>query len=314
MRTDLAALLADHHATHQPIGAIESVTGGLSGAELWRYESASGLLVARAWPATVAAERVATVHSWLAEASALPFVPMPIADRQGRTWGGHAGRVWELMPWMSGSSHARRPPDAAKVRAAFAGLAAFHARLGRLRYEDRSTGLVQRETELRALVQGAFASIQDRLNGPVKDVGLEWLARAWRLAPTLLELTAKSAPRIVPVQPCLRDARPAHFLFDGDELTGLIDYGAMGVESVAADLARLLGEWIGDERPLRGVALAAYESVRPLEARELALIDVFERSSGLLIGAHWLARDVGAGEVDTVRERIGLSLRSMHKG
>ena len=51
------------------------------------------------------------------------------------------------------------------------------------------------------------------------------------------------------LQPCLRDARPEHFLFDGDQLSGLVDFGAMAVDSVVGDLARLIGEWLDDDRP-----------------------------------------------------------------
>ena len=80
----------------------------------------------------------------------------------------------------------------------------------------------------------------------------------------------------MPVQPCLRDARPEHFLFEGNRLSGLIDFGAMGFETVAADLARLLGEWLADYEPLRTEALAAYEQVRPLDPAEKALIAPFE--------------------------------------
>ena len=57
------------------------------------------------------------------------------------------------------------------------------------------------------------------------------------------------------MQPCLRDARPEHFLFVENVLTGLIDFGAMDFETVAGDLARLLGEWLPDLPELRGCLL-----------------------------------------------------------
>src|SRR6185437_2387218 len=89
-------------------------------------------------------------------------------------------------------------------------------------------------------------------------------------------------------QPCLRDVRPDHLLFTGERLTGLVDYGAMGVDTVAVDLARLMAEWLGRDRALRAGALDAYASVRPIDAAETALIDAFERSSALLGGGHWV--------------------------
>src|SRR5262249_33732062 len=108
------------------------------------------------------------------------------------------------------------------------------------------------------------------------------------VAPRIRDPLRQAAGRVVPLQPCLRDARPDHFLFEGDCLRGLVDFGAMGVDCVAGDLARLMGEWLDGEPAARGNALAAYEGIRPLEARESALIAAFESSSALLIGEHWI--------------------------
>ena len=50
----------------------------------------------------------------------------------------------------------------------------------------------------------------------------------------------------VPVQPC--GAPHDHVLFDGDRVTGIIDFAAAKVDHVAADLARLFGESDPDDR------------------------------------------------------------------
>jgi Ser/Thr protein kinase RdoA (MazF antagonist) len=92
----------------------------------------------------------------------------------------------------------------------------------------------------------------------------------------------------VSLQPCLRDARPEHFLFEGDRLSGLVDFGAMGVDCVAGDLARLMTEWLDGDSEARAEALNAYERVHTLETAEAGLIEAFEKSSALLIGEHWI--------------------------
>ncbi len=100
-----------------------------------------------------------------------------------------------------------------------------------------------------------------------------------------------AAPRLAlkpRLQPCLRDARPDHFLFEGDRLTGLIDFGAMGLEAVSADLARLLSEWVGPDLLARAEALDTYTSIRHLEDAEATLIDVFESSAAVLGAGHWI--------------------------
>ncbi len=62
----------------------------------------------------------------------------------------------------------------------------------------------------------------------------------------------------------------------------------MGVESIAADLARCLSDWVGTDRPSRAEALEAYAAVRPLSADELCLIDAFERTGALLGPGIWV--------------------------
>jgi homoserine kinase type II len=98
----------------------------------------------------------------------------------------------------------------------------------------------------------------------------------------------RASGRVVRVQPVIRDARPEHFLFEAECLSGLIDFGAMGVDSVASDLARLIGEWLDGDAVARGNALAAYEQVRPLDPDEINLIGVFEAGTAVLMGERWI--------------------------
>ena len=70
----------------------------------------------------------------------------------------------------------------------------------------------------------------------------------------------------VPLQPCLRDVWHDHVLFQGDEVTGLIDPSAARTDTVAADISRLAGSLIADDRRAWGKAMDAYQAVRPLSA------------------------------------------------
>ncbi len=65
----------------------------------------------------------------------------------------------------------------------------------------------------------------------------DWLDRAVRLAPTVIDSTRLAATRLLPLQalPPGRPARP--FPVRGGSSPGLVDFGAMGVDSVAGDLA-----------------------------------------------------------------------------
>jgi Ser/Thr protein kinase RdoA (MazF antagonist) len=294
----LEDLLARYPRRAQPLGELESLggAGGLSGSRLWRYRSERGWLVLRGWPADGPSRaHLEQVHRWLLLGDDLGFIPTPIADRAGDTLQEHEGGFWELAPWMPGAAEAGRPPASARVRSAFAALAAFHQRLGGERRTATSPGLAQRHAAVVQLVRGGFDTIERAIRQPdasppdaTRPMAVRWLALARVVAPRLLDPLRMAAGRVVPLQPCLRDARPEHFLFEGDRVSGLVDFGAMGIDCVVGDLARLMGEWLDGDTSARGEALAAYERVRPLEAAEAGLIDAFAMSSAPLIGERWI--------------------------
>ena len=94
--------------------------------------------------------------------------------------------------------------------------------------------------------------------------------------------------RPVLVQPCLCDIWHDHALFDGESVGGMIDYGAMKIDSVAVDLARLLGSLVEDNAELRNVGLAAYGRIRPLSLDEEALVGPLDEATVVLGAANWL--------------------------
>jgi Ser/Thr protein kinase RdoA (MazF antagonist) len=291
-------LLTRYPRPIQPVSPIEALgsAGGHSGAALWRYQAERGPLGIRAWPIpgpTVA--QVAGIHGWLAEAEGHGFlpIPVPIAGLGGQTVQYQDGRCWEIAPWLPGEPHRKPVPDEACVRAAFAALAKFHCRLARHRRQGSSPGLCHRFRELDDLerrdydrLQTAVASCTDQ---DLVAAARQWLALSRIAVPRILPALSDATRLVVSLQPCLRDARPDHFLFEGDRISGLVDFGAMGFETVAADLARLCGEWLAGDRSLRVTALAAYEQVRPLDPSEAALIGPFEDAADVLIAGHWLA-------------------------
>lgn len=287
-------ILARYPAAVRPAGEPESLggAGGLSGARLWRFRSATGPMVLRLWPPHGPGRpHLEQVHRWLHRAGDLGFIPVPIADRSGQTLQELAGEFWELVPWMPGSPETSRPPATARVRSAFTAMAAFHQRLAEGRRSGTSPGLEHRATELDRLIRGGFDAIERAIRPPGTSLAVEatrWLDLARPMAPRLLKPLREAAGRVVPLQPCLRDARPDHFLFEGDRVTGLVDFGAMGIDCVAGDLVRLIGEWLDGDPAARAEALDAYERIRPLDPDEASLIDAFAGSSALLIGEHWI--------------------------
>ncbi len=290
LRTVLAAYPADCRplAPPQPLGNA----GGFSGARLWRFAAGRGTLLLRAWPpGSPDRTTLECIHGWLGSLRDLPFIPLPIADREGHTFQHVAGPLWQLEPWMPGEAEPDRPPQRDRLGAGFVGLGALHAALVHQGGVGPSVGLAARAHEITAWLTSGFDELAGHLRrapaSAERELATQWSRLARRLAPAVVEELRREASRPVPVQPCLRDARPEHFLFRDATLTGLVDFGAMAVESPAADLARLLADWVGEDRALRGSALTAYESVFPLGPDTSRLIGVFERSTSLLIGGHW---------------------------
>jgi len=291
----LKPLLDLYPAQTQPIQPLQSLgnAGGGSGADLWRFESGSGPLVARAWPVDGPGLPILSrIHTWLGRLSELGFIPIPMATRDGRTLVPYDGRFWEVTRWMPGAADPDRPPEVGRLRAAFLGLAALHQRWSSLARIGPSPALQARHDEGETLLAMELKLISFAVSqapaDPLRDLAQRWLALARDGLIAMVANLRREAAIDLAIQPILRDPRPDHFLFGGGRLTGLVDFGAVGVDSPSADLARLLSEWVGTAREARSVALDAYTAIRPLSLREVEVIDVFAETAAWLGPARWI--------------------------
>ena len=288
------AVFDRYPADSRPIAPVRPLgnAGGLSGASLFRFRSGQGDLVARRWPPGRSVADLEAIHARIRKAGDLGFIPVPLTTLEGRTVVETDGRTWEIAPWMPGMADPDRPPSTDHLRLAFGGLGAFLARVAGAVEVGPSPGLVQRLGSLELVQRGQFDKIRARIArdraDPASSLAGLWLDRVAKRGVEVFESTRSAANLRLPLQPCLRDARPGHFLFDGDRLSGLVDFGSMGVDTVAGDLARLLGEGVGPDRPARGIALSAFEAIRPLSVDERRAIEAFERANALLAPSIWI--------------------------
>ena len=189
---------------------------------------------------------------------------------------------------MPGQADLSRPPSASRIEAGFAGLAAFLKRFAKA----RKMGLEPRANSSRRGDRAAAAASsttsdpdwsETRLIPPLHWPDAGSIARSrWPPRGSCSRSMRYAASLVLPLQLCLRDARPDHFLFVGDRLTGLVNFRAMGWDTVAGDLARLLTEWIGPNRPHRMAALEAFEGTLPLIKSERMAIEPSRRPTLLL--------------------------------
>lgn len=292
---DPLGLMERYALAYRPVGRLEPLgnAGGLSGARLWRYQAPRGEFVLRLWPESETDEaRLGRRFEWMEALDALPFVSRPVVALDGRALQSFLGRWWHVEPWMPGACEAGRPPSEARVRAGLEGLARVHGPWERFGSVGASPGLKARLKELDWLSREGGKPLRDAVlaapDGPECQAALAWLDEAPRLFPGVRRELGRAVEWAVPLQPTLRDVRSDHLLFSGDQLTGLVDFGALEVESPAADLARLLADWFEPKDKRRRAALEAYERVRRLDSRTAALVGLFEWSADVLLGARWV--------------------------
>lgn len=280
------------------------VKQGFSGTEVWRV-SAGQLFCLRGWLLEhPQPERLAWMHEVLRQARScgLTYVPAPFADGQGRTFLESQGRRWELTSWMPGVADFREHPSARRLENAAQALARFHgatcdllppsASGGQLATSLLTPGLVERRQRFTQLFGGVLLRVSNALQAarpsPRLMLGLELLDRILKLAPRADRDLGQHMGVRLPQQPCIRDVHAEHLLFTGDEVTGLIDFGAMRMDSVVGDLVRMLDSLLGPHRSQWEPALVAYSRLRPLLPEERALIPAWHRASVLLSAANWL--------------------------
>lgn len=114
----------------------------------------------------------------------------------------------------------------------------------------------------------------------------------------------------VPIQPSIGNAHRRHLLYDREGLSGILDFKEMGADTVALDIAMLLGTLVGNDIKAKDWGLKAYEGIRPLSEPERHLVEILDLSNVLatafdclrvLVDAHaHLSRE----QIETILEEI----------
>jgi len=275
--------------------------GGFSGARLWRVRCEVGDVCLRAWPPHVSPQSIAFQHGLMhrAREAGLTFVPVVYCTKQGPTWVEHAGRCWEATSWQPGRADFEANPSPARLRTASSALARVHEV-----WAGQSTGAGSCPAIQRRLARAAewLQLTGSGWRAPLVARPGDWLRSQVEKAWFLLADQVQRVPGLlapfdsvkVPLQPCLCDVWHDHLLFEGDTLTGLVDFGGVKIDYVSVDLARMLGSLVGGEDQLWSVGLEAYREVRAFSAREERLaqaLDVTGTIVGLVNWLLWIYRD-----------------------
>jgi homoserine kinase type II len=266
--------------------AIEPAPVGMSGAHVFRCQTIQGdCLALKRWPSTVSRQRVDQVH-FVINAARQNHCPL-VAEVHGvRQADGHC---WDLVRWLPG---APLPVTASleSIQVGAAAIARFHhavatlgqttqvapalsERINKLRQSNRQLSLIRQE------------AVRARLAPPLEQAvqrAMSLFDRNWsRVRPRLSHALSNCASRPLLTQFVMRDVHRDHVLFAGNQVSGLIDFDALRIDSRAVDLARWAGSfWIGTNgqpRPcdeLLQAVVAGYDSERTLKQQNLAKQEV----------------------------------------
>ncbi|MFL5340473.1 MAG: phosphotransferase enzyme family protein [Gemmataceae bacterium] len=268
--------------------------GGFSGSRIWKIHNPTQVLCLKAWPpGHTRDDQLAQIHRWMTTAreAGLEFVPAVFRSNSGQSFFSAEGRHWDLTEWMPGRTDLGSNPRAAKVEAALAALARLHRAWGSeslIGIPPSVTRRLEMAAEWQALVRTGWRPDFRRTDrAPVADLA----SAAWQRLPRLVPLVEHFlAPwrRPFRLQPCLCDIWHEHVLFDGDRVSGIIDYGAMRFDHLAADLARLLGSVTSLDHDTFSRGLNAYQQVARLANEEVGFVHALDVTGTALGAANWL--------------------------
>ena len=321
---DIVSVLSAYGIRPESTSQIDRVVGGWSGSLIWKVAERGGHdFCLRLWPQQhPREERLLYIHGVLGEVGkSLPIVACPLPALSGGTFVRDAEHFWELTPWMPGQADFHRAPSDVRLRAAMQALARFHNAAGSVQTtRGAAAAWTDRQQQVQELRCGGMDQIAVALaqsSDPEFDVTARQL---WPLArkgfDRIVAHPLISAKTELHLLPAIRDIHREHVLFTDDEVTGLIDFGALRLDTPLADIARLIGSLVGDDRERRRIALDAYTDLRPLSTEDRGLIDFFDESGQVLAAFNWLCwlyvegRDMGPPEPITRRlEEIASRLR-----
>ncbi len=285
---------------------VESLgsAGGFSGALLWKVHAPRGPLCLRRWPREHPSQkRLEFIHGLLGHVATngCPIVPVPVHLRSSTpsTFVKQDGYLWELAPWMPGEANFEQNPSTEKLCNAARALASFHHASSDYRRPTASSGpapgVCERLEKTRIWRQNDLERIDAQIKttstlaSPI-DIGQSQMIL--NHAKNTIEAVERELSALstldVPIQSCIRDVWEQHLLFSGDEVTGLVDFGAARPDTVVVDIVRLLGSLAINDQQLWKIGLQAYESLRPLSSAERSLLPALDRSAILLSGLNWL--------------------------
>lgn len=293
--------------------------GGLSGAKIWYITHEGHKFCLRRWPARhPTPDQLRTIHQGIEHVwrAGLPIVPVPYKTRSGDTFLDRAGHLWELSPWLAGEPLNSFISNKLQRTVAVEALVKFHMAVRNFGSASHSPpcgpapGLLHRQEMLSELLAGHHAELSQAVSRlpptPLREIMLRLLTQMEHALPRTFAFVEKCSKVPLPLQWCLRDVHPGNLLLSENQVTGIVDFAAAAIDSVAGDIARLVGGFNCDPQE-RQAHLSAYAEIRPLTVEERRAIGAYQ-AGGLIAAAanwiRWLAVENSIPLADTTQARL----------
>ncbi|MFK7819674.1 MAG: phosphotransferase enzyme family protein [Planctomycetaceae bacterium] len=300
-------LLASYPALRHVKSTPAQASGGYSGAGVWMVTAEENRFALRRWPRSgLSKDRILGLHRLLRHIAATHanLVSVPVPAKDGSTLLPIDGSLWQLEPWLPGVASFWTQPSDQKLTNAMQALAHWHAAANRFEAKSHEAQWFgSRRMETSPAIQERLRIVDRWLPDELAEVRQLVIRNSEfdRLAVRLCSMCQIALPTIrdeltsalnikVNLQPCLRDVWHDHVLFENDAVTGIIDPSACRTETIATDIARLLGSLAEDDEGMWQAGLAAYDSYHPLSDDTFRLVRILDRSTVVLSPLTWLRR------------------------
>lgn len=275
---------------------IREMARGMSGAKLWQVSRLhDDTFCLRRWPKIHPnVEQLVAIHGLIKHLphNGISFVPLPRCTLTQQMFVNVKGHLWELASWLPGETLGYT--STAQMTAAMKALAQLHLAMASLQpwQYAPAPGLEKRLDILRGLRNGQLTHLDRTVRGAdssaLREIALTMLTDIQDVLLSTLSALEKSASEALPLQWCLCDVHLGNLLFTEDRVTGVVDFGAAAIDSVAGDIARLVGSMAGDDSNRWRHCLKIYQELRPLSPPEIRAIALFDRAGLIASASNWL--------------------------
>lgn len=282
---------------------------GFSGTNIYQVTAQQHQYCLRCLPVQNTREQLAFSHHVLKHAAneCTTQLPVPFISNTGETWVQQKQNYWQMESWMAGEPVKSNDWTDHHLQQAVDFLAQFHRSTSRLQFDKTSKQLDSLTTSqnclsksitdrfhfFKELNSGKLEQIKSALtqctDSRLHQIGSS-LCKGFMIANTRLTQAIQLLDQYtLPMIPVIRDCRTDHFLFSqAGELLACIDFGAMRLDTVAADLGRLFADTIVADQGRCERYFERYQGTCTLSIEEQHATIAMAQTTAMLSGLTWL--------------------------